>query len=440
MSKRLNELRQQYNTTVKVMREMHESAEKANRGFSADEQAKYDAARADLDSLKARIEREENIAAEELRSAKPIDPGVEGTRDDPDADRAGRNAGGRGKDKYDLAFRQYLAGGVPSLSDEQRSLLNQRRNEFEQRDLSLTGASGGFTVPQGFYNTLVETSRAYGAFLDPGFANIIDTDAGNPIPVPLEDDTANAAAIVAEGASTTTSTDATFATLTLGSFMYRSLVRVSLELLQDSAFNLEDYIARKLAIRLARGFNAHATTGTNSGQPQGIANATVGASIGHTAATGNTTTFPYISLVALEHSLDPGYRQNAQWMFGDGVLQALKQQLDSQNRPLWTPGFAGYADASSPFTKFPDRILGYQYKINQDMPVMAASARSLAFGDWSYYMVRRVRNMMITRAAERFIDQGQIGFYLFARLDGKYANPTATAARSPIRLGQNSAT
>jgi HK97 family phage major capsid protein len=440
MSKRLNELRQQYNSTVKIMRDLHEAAEKENRGFSADERSKFDAAKADLDSLKDRIQREEQVAAEELRTAKPIDHSVDGNRDDPDADRAARGAGGQGKDKYDLAFRQYLAGGVQSLSDEQRALLNQRRGSVEQRDLSLTGASGGFTVPQGFYNTLVETSRAYGAFLDPNFANIVDTDSGNPIPVPLEDDTANSAAIVAEGTSSTTSTDATFASVTLGAFMYRSLVRVSLELLQDSAFNLEQYIARKLGIRLARGFNAHATTGTNSGQPQGIANASVGASIGHTAATGNTLNFPYISLVALEHSLDPGYRQNAQWMFGDGVLQALKQQLDSQNRPLWSPGFAGYADASSPFTKFPDRILGYTYKINQDMPVMAANARSIAFGDWSYYMVRRVRSMMIMRASERFIDSGQIGFYLFARLDGKYANPTATAARSPIRLGQNSAT
>ena len=124
-------------------------------------------------------------------------------------------------------------------------------------------------MPQGFLATLMETTRAYGSMLDPGFCTILDTDSGNAIPVPLEDDTSNAAAIVTEGTSLTTSTDATFSNVSLGAFTYRSLVRVSLELLQDSAFDLEAYIARKLGIRLARGFNAHATTGTGRNGPPG---------------------------------------------------------------------------------------------------------------------------------------------------------------------------
>ena len=429
MSKLLNELRAQYNQAVTLMRSLSNAAEAEKRGFTADEQAKWDAANSGLDGLRSRIEREEHLASEELRAAKTIAPHLEGTMDDPDAQRSVNR--GQDGDAYSKAFRQYLVGGNNALNDEQRGLLVQKR------DLSLTGASGGFTVPQGFLATLLETQRAYGSFLDPDFATILDTDSGNPIPVPLEDDTSNVAAIVTEGTSLTTSTDATFNNLTLGAFTYRALVRVSLELLQDSAFDLEAYIARKLGIRLGRGFNAHATTGTNSGQPQGIANASVGASIGFTAATGNTTAFGYVPLVNVEHSLDPAYRAQAKWMFHDVVLQGLKTALDSSNRPIWMPD---YAVANGGGNAFPGRLLGYEYKINQDMPVMAANARCVAFGDFSSYMVRRVRNMMLIRADQRFIDQGQIGFYVFARMDGKYANPTATAARSPIRLGQNSAT
>lgn len=431
MSKKLNELRQEYNQSVKLMRDLHNAAENEKRGFTADEKAKYDSANTGLEELRSRIEREEELTSQEARMAKAIDPSKEGTLDDPTVHDA-QARGGKPADKYDMAFRSYLVNGQEGLTSEQRSLLT------EKRDLSLTGASGGFTVPQGFYNTLIETQRAYGAFLNPGVATILETDSGNPMPVPLEDDVANSAAIVAEAASLTTSTDATFANLTLGAFTYRALVRVSLELLQDSAFDMEAYIARKLGIRLGRGFNAHATTGTNSGQPQGVFNASVGASIGHTAATGNTTAFPYISLVQTEHSLDPAYRANAQWMFNDVVLQGLKMQLDTTGRPIWQPNYTlGEANA---INKFGGTILGYNYTINQDAPVMAANARCVAFGDFGYYMVRRVRNMMLIRASERFIDQGQIGFYVFARLDGKYANPTATASRSPIRLGANSAT
>jgi HK97 family phage major capsid protein len=433
MSKRLNELRQQYNSAVALMRSLHEAAEKEDRSFTSDEQSKYNTASQGLDGLRSRIEREQNLSDEELRSAKPIDEKKEGTRDDPVAQRSVRR-GGLSDDPYDKAFRSYLVGGQGNLQDEERSLL------LEKRDLSLTGASGGFTVPQQFQATLIENQRAYGAFMNPGVSTVLPTDGGNPIPMPVEDDTANVASIVAEGVSLTASTDAVFGNISLGAFTYRSLVRVSLELLQDSAFDLEAYIARKLGIRLGRGFNAHATNGTNSGQPQGVFNATVGASVGHTAATGNTVTFPYVSLVQTEHALDPGYRQNAQWMFNDNILQGLKLQLDTTGRPIWQPNYAPANDTASTYTPFGGTILGYKYTINQDAPVMAANARCVAFGDFSTYCVRQVRNMMLIRAAERFIDQGQIGFYVFARLDGKYLNPTAVAARSPIRLGANSAT
>lgn len=436
MSKEVNELRRRYNEAVDLMKRTHEAAEKEDRGLTADELVVWNNAKAEIDALKVRIERAAAMGEELVRRAQMLPPGAEGTLEDADA----RDFMGKRKDKaadpYQAAFRAWLHRGTSDMAEEQRKIL------IEKRDLSLTGASGGFTVPQGFYNTLVEAQRLWGGFIEPSVATVVETDTGNSIPVPLEDDTSNAAAIVAEGSSLTTSTDATFATVTLNAFMYRSLVRVSLELLQDSAFDLEGYVNRKMAIRLWRGFNGHASTGTGTGQPQGLFNASVGATIGHTAVTGNTLQFPYASLVALEHSVDPMYRRspNCIWMFSDGVLQGLKTQLDTTGRPIWMPNYAPANDGGSTYTSFPGTILGYRYQINPDAPAMAANARCVAFGDFSYYMVRRVRGMSLVRAQERFIDQGQIGFYLFARMDGRFGNPTATAARSPIRLGQNSAT
>jgi len=428
MSNKLNQLRELANKAVKQMRDLHETAEKEDRGFTSDERQTFDNARQQYDDLTDRIKRESDLVEQELRMAQ----GVEGTREDPSV-RASMTGREKADDAYSKAFRSFLIGGNGSLSNEERTLLS------EKRDLSLTGASGGFTVPQGFLATLVETQKAVGGFLTPGLCTEITTAAGNPVPMPLEDDTANAAQIVNEGTALTTSTDATFTSLTLGAYMYRSLVRVSLELLQDSAFDLEAYIARKLGIRLGRGFNAHASTGTNSGQPQGLFNATAGAGIGCTAPTGNTTAFKYQHLVNLEHSVDPSYRAASTWMFHDSVLQGLKTELDSAGRPIWMPDYA-VAGAAGGSTPFPGKIIGYRYVINQNAPTMAANARCAAFGDFSSYLIRRAGAPMIVRADQRFIDQGQIGFFLFARMDGKYANPTSTAALAPIRLGQNSAT
>lgn len=435
MSKRLNELRQRYNEAVKLMRSINETAEKEDRGLTADENTKYQNASAGLDELRSRIEREEQIAAEELRTAQPLPN--EGTRDDPLAKRAMGGDGRKDDDPHAVAFRSFLMGGHQALTPEQRGLLAERR------DMSLTAGVGGVTVPQGFYAQLLAAQRLWGGMIDPTVVTLFETDTGNPTPVPLEDDTSNAAAIVAEAGSQNTSTDAVFSSVTLGAFMYRATVKVSRELLQDSAFDLESYLRERFAIRLWRGFNAHASTGTNTGQPQGIFNTTVGANIGATAATGNTVNFPYASLVALEHSIDPLYRSSpkARWMFSDGVLQALKSQLDTTGRPIWMPNYASAASAdTTTFSSFPGTILGYRYVINPDAPAMAANARCVAFGDFSFYFTRRVRNMVIQRLDELYADNGQIGFKLFARMDGKFANPTAVAARSPIRLGQNSAT
>lgn len=429
MSTKLNQLRELRNHAVKSMRDLHDAAEKESRGFTADEQQNFDNARAKIDDIEARMKRESDLVDAESRSAKA----VEGTHEDRDAQATGSPSG----DEHSKAFRSYLVGGQAGLSASDHKLLS------EKRDLSLTGAAGGFTVPTGFLATLIEAQRSVGGFLQDGVSTILETDSGNPMPVPLEDDTANAATIVAEGASLTASVNPVFSQLTLGAFTYRSLVRVSLELLQDSAFDIEAYVARKLGVRLARGFNAHASTGTGTGQPQGLFNATVGAPIGVTAPAGQANTWAYQSLVNIEHSVDPDYRANSKWMFNDAVLQALKNQLDSTGRPIWMPDYAVAAAVSgvnSGRAPFPGRILGYEYIINQDAPVPAANARSIAFGDLSTYMVRRIRNMMLVRADQRFIDQGQIGFYVFARMDGRYANPTAVAARAPIRLGQNSAT
>lgn len=408
------------------LKAMDADARRANRSFTVAETAKFNGIRQAIDKLEARMQ----AAAElERRERGPEDPDI------------ARHMTGRAalEDQHARAFRSFLVGGEEALSAEHRSTL-KRIALTEKRDLSLTGASGGFTVPQGFRAQLIEAQREHGAFFAPGLCTMLEGDSGSTTPIPLEDDATNAATIVAENGSLTGSTDAAFASVNLTAYTYRSLIRVSIELLQDSAFDLEAYIARKLGMRLARGFNAHASTGNGTSQPQGLFNATVGAPIGVTAPTGRTTSWGYQSLVDIEHSVDPAYRARARWMFSDATLQALKRELDLAGRPIWQPNAGLSTDGNSPFNAFPGTILGYPYTINQDAPVPAANARSIAFGDFSHYLIRTVRDLFLIRADQRFIDQGQIAFYLFARMDGRYANPASASARAPIRLGQNSAT
>jgi HK97 family phage major capsid protein len=113
-------------------------------------------------------------------------------------------------------------------------------------------------------------------------------------------------------------------------------------------------------------------------------------------------------------------------MFHDTTLKALKLMVDGQSRPLWQPGFAGFA------TDQPDTILGYPYVINQNMPVMAASAKSILFGDFSTYVVRDVQGgLVIRRLVERRALEDQVSFLAFMRSDGRKIS--ASTANTIVR-------
>jgi HK97 family phage major capsid protein len=294
----------------------------------------------------------------------------------------------------------------------------------ETRDLSVgVNATGGFTVPQDFYQQLIEAQKWFGG-MRASRATVLTTDNGELLPIAMEDDTSNVGVIVTENTAITAQ-DVAFTQTSLSQYMYTSkLVRVSYQLLQDSAFDIQSHLAKVLARRIGRGLNAHFTTGTGSGQPKGVV---TGAASGKVGATGQTVSVIYDDLVDLVHSVDVAYRQQAQWMFNDSTLKALKKLKDSQNRPLWLPGLA---------VREPDTINGYPYVVNNDMAVMAANAKSILFGDFSNYYIRDITGAQLLRLEERYAEFLQVAFLAFERHDGTLVD----AGQGPIKYYANSAT
>ena len=418
MSERLQELRERRRVLWEEAKTLLTEAEAHNRDMGADEHARYEALVADVDGLTREIgnrERAESIE-QTLSQAQP-EPKIE--RDRPAAD------GGRvpGSTTYDVAFRQWLRGGMGNLDGAQQRMMRQYAassaiDPREQRALGIaTGGAGGYTVPQGFLRKITEYQKLFGGVR--ANANVIQTAAGNALPWPAIDDTANVGAILAENTGMTQQ-DVAFTTKTLNAYMYTSLlVLVSYQLLEDTAFDLEANLGQWLGTRIGRIQNTHFTVGTGTGQPEGIQTNSV---IGTTLATGNTTSVTYGGLIDLISSVDPAYRQggNAKFMMSDTALATVRKLTDSQNRPLWEPSVqAGY----------PDMLLGYPIVINQDMPVPAANAKSILFGDFTAgYIIRDVLGIQVTRLDERYADALQVGFFAFARADGKPDNTAAYKA------------
>lgn len=419
-SKKLRESRANLvDTNSKLLEKIGAESDAARRKELEDEWDKRDADIVKLTKDIDRAERQEKLDEEMRQPAMQRRSG----RELPSAPQANKEE--RVK-LYKRAFWAQMRG--LEITDEERAVLRAGYSKIsektfidsdtgEERAMSTTIGAGGYTIPEGFYNELQDNMLAFGGVRP--MCTVLTTASGNALPIPTSDDTSQEAQIVGEGSALTSPQDPTFNVVTLNAFMYRTLCLVSLELLQDSAFDLEQWVRNWIATRFARGTNRHFTTGNGSTQPNGFIPAS---SSGVTLA--SATSISYADLVDLEHSVDPAYRIGPKvgWQFNDGTLKVLKKLVDGQSRPLWLPGMA---------VREPDTILGYRYGINQHMAAVAASNKSIAFGDWSKYWIRDVMNILIVRANELHIGNGQIGFYAFARYDGDIID----AGTDPIKHG-----
>lgn len=338
------------------------------------------------------------------------------------------------------AFAKALAYGVGALSQDESALVSASDPRNRNRVLNVAEASsatGGVLVPTIVMPTVLEFLKAYGGMRL--VAWILATAGGQPFTWGTIDDTAAEGEIVAENVAAADD-DLAFGSVTINAFKFSSkVIPVSMEILQDAAVNVESIVLRALATRIARGQNRYFTTGTGVGQPEGVLTA---ASLGYQAPVGNTTSLSYDFFQELYHTLDPAYREGSSvaWMMHDSTWKVVKKLKDSAGRPLFLPAI-GAAFEGGPASGY--TIEGKPIVINQHMPQVAASAKTILFGDFSKYLIRDVMDVLILRFTDSaYAKKAQVGFLAWARADGRLidAKNSATAQHESIRYFQQSAT
>lgn len=316
------------------------------------------------------------------------------------------------QDTLNRAFDQYVRTGIPA----------EEMTHFRAQGTG-TGAAGGYLVPEEFRQKLVDRVVTFGGLAED--AESYTTSTGAPVKFPTLDDTANEGEIVAEHAAPAGGADLAFGEREIGSYTYQAPgaganpLRVSVELAQDSAFNIQDLVQRKLGQRLARAQADDWVNGTGTGQPEGI-----------TASTGPSHTFTgaaitYAALVAAKYTIDKEYRNGAKWYFADSTMAALESMVDTTGRPLLQPaaqsGIAG--DGGMTLLNFPV-VIDNSFDDYTD----ASSNNWGAFGNMrEAYVIRRVRSAQLivnpyTRANNR-----EIEYTLWDRADGMVQNPYAVS-------------
>ncbi len=294
-----------------------------------------------------------------------------------------------------------------------------------------TGTGGGFLVPEGFRNQIIERMKAFGGIANE--AETITTDSGQALPWPTIDDTANLGEIVDEGGTFSAGADLVFGAASLGAYSYMAgggsstPLRVSLELTQDSTFDIEGLVSRKLGERIARIQSAHLVTGTGVKQPLGVITGLTGQVLN--ANTGVT----YDDLVNFIHSVDPAYRESGcRWTFNDKSLATLEKIKDTNGDPIWRPLGSVSVNIGDPLGS--GSLMGYPVTIDQgfaDISLASSSVNWGAFGNLSEgYVIRRVRDVAVLVNPYSRMANRQVEYSCWARMDATQQNINAYSALS----------
>ena len=388
------ELRGQRAELIKGATAIVDAAQKEGRSLNAEEKSKFDAMEADARSIKDQIDVIERTA--EMK--KELAANAEVREAAPKATRKG-------------AFEKYLRNGMGALNSNERSMMAELRGTSTQ--IAGTDTLGGFLVPQDFSNELDMATLFTGEV--ERLAKKLNTAGGALLDYPTINDTATDAGLISEAAAVTVQ-DMTFANAQLSAYNYASQVRVSMQLLQDNAFDLNAFLAEAMGERIARATNAAFTTGTGSSQPQGII---TGATLGNTAA--SATAISADDILDLIHSIDPSYRNKASFglMANDSVIAAIRALgLGSANDfPIFIPSMeAGQ----------PDKLFGFNLYYNNDMEsAITTGKKTLLAADFSKFVVRSAGGVQMVRLNERYMDELEVGFVSYARKDAKVLDSRA---------------
>lgn len=363
--------------------------------ISAEDEATYNKMEADVIALGKEIDRLEKQAILDAELNAPTANPLTGKPKLPNIE----EKTGRASDEYKKAFWNAMRTRAGEGLDV------TIRNALQVG----TDTEGGYLVPDEFERTLIEALEEENIFRK--LANVITTSTGDrKIPVVASKGTASW--VDEEGAIP--DSDDSFGQVSIGAYKLGTLIKVSEELLNDSVFNLESYISKEFARRIGNKEEEAFFSGDGTGKPTGILAATGGAQLGVTTA--GATAITLDEILDLFYSLKAPYRNKSIFVMNDATVKAIRKLKDGQGQYLWQPSLQAGT---------PDTILNRPIYTSAYVPAIASAAKTIVFGDLSYYWVADRQGRVFKRLNELYAVTGQVGFVATQRVDGKLILPEA---------------
>lgn len=360
--------------------------------LSAEDVATYEKMEADVVNLGKEIDRLERQQALDAELNRAVNTPITGKPAAP----AGEEKTGRATAEYRKSFWNVMRSKMPSP---------EVMNALQVG----TDSEGGYLVPDEFERTLVEALEEQNIFRT--LAHVIQTSSGDR-KIPVVASKGSASWVDEEGAIP--ESDDSFGQVSIGAYKLGTMIKVSEELLNDSVFDLEAYISREFARRIGNKEEEAFFTGDGTGKPLGVLAETGGAEVGVTAAA--AAAFTADEIFDLFYSLKAPYRRSAVFVMNDASVKALRKLKDNNGQYLWQPSLTAGA---------PDTLLNRPVYTSAFMPALAAGAKSILFGDLSYYWVADRQGRSFRRLGELYAPTGQVGFLATQRVDGRLILPEA---------------
>ena len=376
------ELRQKRSELWEKAKLFLDNAKRNGDVLSADDRATYEKMEQEIVDLGKEIGIIERREALDLEMSKPTSAPISTNPNTKTEEKTGRSS-----DEYKKSF--WLA-------------MRNKKNPYEAVNALQIGtdSEGGYLVPDEYESTLIE--KLHDENIIRQYATVIKSSNGDK-KIPVVAGYGEATWTDEEAAYT--ESDDSFGVITLGAHKLTSIIKVSEELLNDSAFDLEQYISKEFVRRMAAAEENAFINGTGTGRPTGIL---------QTAETGKTTAavaaITADEVIDLYHSLRSPYRKNAVFIANDSTVKAIRQLKDSNGMYLWQPGLK----EGQPDTLIGNRIISSAY-----MPEIGAGKKPILFGDISYYWIADRQGRTFQRLNELYAETGQVGFRTFQRVDGK---------------------
>lgn len=373
----IRELLEKRAALLKKARGILDTADTETRDLSAEERSKYEAVMTDFDQVNGELQIRRRQDEAERQMAQTDDSGIR-----PPA--AGENrAEVEGQEEYRAAYDHYLRTGDSS----------------ELRAMSIgTDANGGYLAPTDLEDAILRALPDVAVVRK--YAKVLNLKHDREIPI-----SNNRGTVYWKGeAADFTESTPTYDKQALTAYKLTYLVKLSEELLSDSGYDLFGELAMNYADLAGEAQDLKFCQGTGASEIGGLI---AGASLGKTAAA--TLAITSDELIDLDYSLKKQYRRNAIWLGATDTAKSIRKLKNAQGQYIWQPALTAGQ---------PDTLLGRPFEETSGMPVMAAGATPLIFGDLKYYTIAQRGSRSVQRLNELYAASGQVGYRVFERLDG----------------------